>query len=79
MTPLPLRGMFHILLKDGKMWYILQIIIFFTIVIYYLANDMLDGIPLGHLALFAAIITFFVTVILSKLLDLLRWLLSFCG
>jgi hypothetical protein len=78
-TPLPFLGIVYLSSEEVKMWYVLQIVVFFTVVIYYLVNDMLDGIPLGHLALFAVIITFLVTVILSKFLDLLRWLISWCG
>ena len=50
------------------MWYILQIGIFGTVVYYYVTDIAPDAL-LGHIMLFAGIITYLCTLVLGKLFD----------
>lgn len=56
------------------MWYALQLIVFFTVVITYKVDIAPDAL-MGHIMLFAALIALLVTKILTVLLDALYWVI----
>ena len=52
------------------MWYALQLTVFFTVVFYY-KTEIAPEALMGHIMLFAGLITFLVTKLLTVLLDAL--------